>query len=205
VPDVGDPKVASLTVDPFDDDTTTVTLSVLAPDGTTLTPAVDDSAGGGVYTADVDFSIPGKWILHWTVAGVGAGVQFQTVMVTGAPTTTWQWPPTLRDLKIDKKISLDDERDDEGLDQVLSAAISFVMRVRGADFNFDDDSASTLPAPTADLCLGTIRLAGRWDTRRRSADGMIVMAEMGATRVASFDPDIDRMLGIGRFAPPVFA
>jgi hypothetical protein len=47
-----------------------------------------------------------------------------------------------------------------------------------------------------------LRLAGRWHTRRRSPDGLVAMAEMGAARVTSFDPDIDRLLRIGRHKRP---
>lgn len=60
-------------------------------------------------------------------------------------------------------------------------------------------------APTPDLHLGTLRLAGRWHTRRRSPDGLVAMAELGAARVPSFDPDIERLLKIGRYARAVFA
>jgi hypothetical protein len=115
------------------------------------------------------------------------------------------WPPTLDELKDDRKVALDDTRDDASLTRQLDAAVAFVQRVRRGAFNFDDDPLSDLPAPTADLELGTMRLAGRWYTRRRSPDALIQMAELGASRVPSFDPDIDRLLGIGRFAGPVFA
>jgi hypothetical protein len=48
-----------------------------------------------------------------------------------------------------------------------------------------------------------VRLASRWHTRRRSPDALIEMGELGASRVPSFDPDIDRLLRIGRHALPV--
>lgn len=113
------------------------------------------------------------------------------------------WPPVLADLKLD--LGVEDDRDDPRLGQVLDAAVGFVQRVRAGDFNFDADPESTLPAPTADLVLGTLRLAGRYHTRRRSPDGLVQMAELGASRVSSYDPDIDRLLGIGRFTPARFA
>lgn len=59
--------------------------------------------------------------------------------------------------------------------------------------------------PPPDLHLGTLRLAGRWHTRRRSPDGLVAMAELGMGRVPSFDPDIERLLKIGRFRGAVFA
>ena len=109
------------------------------------------------------------------------------------------WPPTLDALKQDMGIS--DVRDDDRLQTVLDASVSFVERVRGDDFNFGGDLGSDLPDPSADLILGTLRLASRWHTRRRSPDALIQMAEMGASRVPSFDPDIERLLGIGRHSP----
>jgi hypothetical protein len=114
------------------------------------------------------------------------------------------WPPALPALKEDLKIAEGDTRDDDRLTTVLDAAVSFVEGVR-PEFNFDADPLSESPAPTADLVLGTIRLAGRWHTRRRSPDALIQMAELGAARIPSFDPDIDRLLGIGKYTPPRFA
>lgn len=116
------------------------------------------------------------------------------------------WPPTLDDLKGDLGIAAEDTRDDVVLGDQLVAAVAFVERVRAASFNFAGDILSSLPSPHEDLILGTIRLAGRWNTRRRSPDGLVSMgAELGATRVPSFDPDIERLLGLGRYRDPVIA
>lgn len=113
------------------------------------------------------------------------------------------WPPALPELKTDLKV--DDDRDDERLEQVLDAAVSFVERVHAGGFNFDADPVSDLPDPDADLALGTLRLAGRWHVRRRSPDALIAAGELGTSRVPSFDPDIDRLLRLGRFRGPVIA
>jgi hypothetical protein len=113
------------------------------------------------------------------------------------------WPPVLPDLKAD--IDIDDTADDVLLQLQLDAAVTFVERFHDGRFNFDADPLVDLPAPGADLELGTIRLAGRWHTRRRSPDGLVSMAELGSGRVPSFDPDIDRLLRIGRHAPVTFA
>ncbi|HEY0638712.1 MAG TPA: hypothetical protein VGD67_13765 [Pseudonocardiaceae bacterium] len=116
------------------------------------------------------------------------------------------WPPALSELKTDLDTSAagDDTRDDVALQVVLDAAVEFVQRVRPS-FNYDADPLSELPDPPADLRLGTLRLASRWHTRRRSPDALVAMAELGAARVPSFDPDIERLLGIGRYRGPVFA
>lgn len=115
------------------------------------------------------------------------------------------WPPTLADLKTDlgPEYTTPDPKDAQ-LQQVLDAAVSFVERVR-PEFNYDADPLVELPEPSPDLVLGTVRLAGRWHTRRRSPDGLVSMGELGTGRVPSFDPDIERLLGIGRFAPARFA
>jgi hypothetical protein len=110
---------------------------------------------------------------------------------------------TLPQLKTHMKIAPEDTRDDERLEEVLVAAMAFVERVRKGQFNFDGDPLCDAPEPTADLKLGTLMLADRWHTRRRSPDGLVQMAELGSARVASFDPDIDRLLRLGRHARPV--
>lgn len=109
------------------------------------------------------------------------------------------WPPTLDELKVDMGIDPTDERDDERLTQVLDAAVAFVERVR-PEYQYDQLNPDQfgLPEPTADTRLGALRLAGRWHTRRRSPDGMVNMAELGAGRVSTFDGDIDRLLRLGR-------
>lgn len=115
------------------------------------------------------------------------------------------WPPTLDELKLDRSIPLDDSRDDDRLRQVLAAAVEFTEQIHKGRFNFADESGATLPDVPDDIRLGVLRLAGRWHTRRRSPDALVQMAEMGSSRVPSFDPDIDRLLRIGRFGLPVIA
>jgi transposase len=113
------------------------------------------------------------------------------------------WPPTVDDVKTDAAITV--SADDARLAQVLNAAIAYVTRVRPR-FNYEADPLSCDPAPTDDLWLGTVRLAGRWHTRRRAAAGQIYFGETGASDSVPFvDPDIERLLGIGRFAKGAFA
>ncbi|WP_435582916.1 phage head-tail connector protein [Amycolatopsis thermoflava] len=112
------------------------------------------------------------------------------------------WPPELTELKADLKIG--DDRDDVVLQRQLDASVTFVQRVQPG-FNYDDDPTVDLPEPDADLVLGTVRLAGRWFTRRRSPDALVAMGELGSARIPSFDPDIERLLRIGRYRGPVFA
>lgn len=105
---------------------------------------------------------------------------------------------TLAELKTDLDFEVIDNRDDVPLQDCLDAAITFVERIHPQYFV----EGATVPA---DIKLGTLRLAGRWFTRRRSPDGLVSMADLGAARIPSVDPDIERLLRIGRFRGPVFA
>lgn len=120
--------------------------------------------------------------------------------------TIGTWPPTLADLKTDRGIDLADTRDDVVLGNMLTAAIGFVQRVR-TRFNYANDPMSTYPDPgtAPDMWLGTVRLAGRWFSRKDSPDAMISMGDLGSGRVTSFDADIDRLLRIGRHSAPLIA
>lgn len=117
------------------------------------------------------------------------------------------WPPELDLLKQDQKIT--DTRDDGRLQTMLSAAVAFVQRIHRERYDFgappDDVTADPLPAPDSDMELGTVRLAVRWSVRGRSPDGLVNSGDLGVNRITSFDPDIDRQLRIGRYAPSVFA
>jgi hypothetical protein len=116
------------------------------------------------------------------------------------------WPPQLSELKTDRdKTNGSVTAHDDQLQQVLDAAVAYVERVRAGSFNFDGDLGSELPEPSADLVLGTLRLAGRWHTRRRSPDMTVDTPDAGFSRIPSIDPDIERLLGIGRAKGPVFA
>lgn len=92
--------------------------------------------------------------------------------------------------------------DRERLERCFDAAVEFVERIHRGRFNFTGSPQSTLPAPSKNLKLGTLMLARRWDTRRRSPQGLVDMGELGSTRVLSFDPDIDRLLRLGRHVIP---
>lgn len=117
------------------------------------------------------------------------------------------WPPDVEDLALDLKVDPAEltHADLARMGSDLAAAIAKVSELRGSSFNFTDDLLSDLPVPTADITLGVLRLAGRWYARRRSPDGLIGAGELGTSRIPAFDADIERLLGIGRYAGPVFA
>lgn len=118
------------------------------------------------------------------------------------------WPPNLQAFKtnlISRGEDVSDLDDDDArLQQVLDAAVAEVERIHAGRFNFAGDPDDPRPEPGPQISLGTLMLAGRWHTRRRSPDGLVEMGqEMGSSRVPSFDPDIDRLLRIGRHGIPV--
>lgn len=114
-----------------------------------------------------------------------------------------EWPPTLEAFKADRKVT--DDRDDVPLAADLAAAIAYVERVRGSDFNFSGDEESGVPEPTDDLVRGTLMYAARLFQRRKSPDGVVFQGDLGTGTVPGFDSDIEKLLGVGRFAPIRFA
>lgn len=115
------------------------------------------------------------------------------------------WPPTLANLKADmglaQQIAADDTRKDEQLSFDLNAAFDFAADRKKGVYRFDltDPDQLQLPEPPHDFRLGILRLASRWNDRRRTKDGTIAMQDFGIGRVAASDPDIDRMLRLGRY------
>jgi hypothetical protein len=111
------------------------------------------------------------------------------------------WPPTVADLKVDMGIQADDIRKDDQLSIDLGAAFDFAAERKQGKYRFDltDPDQLQMPEPDRDFRLGILRLAARWNERRRTKDGTVQMQELGIGRVASSDADIDRMLRLGRF------
>lgn len=113
------------------------------------------------------------------------------------------WPPDLAELKDDMKIGTE-TRDDNRLQTVLDAAVSYVEDIHDGRWAFSDQ-LSALADPPASVRLGVLRLAGRLHLRRRSPDGLVSNGDLGVARVATSDPDIERLLKIGRFRGSVIA
>lgn len=116
------------------------------------------------------------------------------------------WPPLLRDLKVEQGNPRPDEphKDDERMGNSLASAVSYVQDRRRV-FNYTASIESCLPPVPDHIWEGTVRLAERWDKRHNSPDGVVSLGDLGTGRVPSVDPDIERQLGIGRFAGPVTA
>lgn len=122
------------------------------------------------------------------------------------------WPPTLEELVLDMKDpnaqqGAPNVQADSRLQQTLDAAVAYVERVKAGVYQFDvtDPDQFELPEPPNDFRLGTLRLAARWHHRRMSSGGLISLGELGTTQVPGSDPDIDRMLRIGRYTTWKFA
>ena len=84
MPDVGDQVTARLTVNPHDE-TTTATLLVTAPSGSTSLPVTTSSNDGATWSAPLTYTAAGVWRLSWTVTGTGASVEHQLVSVAPTP------------------------------------------------------------------------------------------------------------------------
>jgi hypothetical protein len=82
--DVGDIAVFTLTVAPFDG-TTAATVVVRAPDGTESPATPTPSGGGETWTVQVPLTAAGTWYVLWTVAGTGAGTQWDTADAEPVP------------------------------------------------------------------------------------------------------------------------
>jgi hypothetical protein len=114
------------------------------------------------------------------------------------------WPPLLADFKTDLGISLSDVDNDANLSSDLAAAVAYVQRVRPT-FDYANNPMDCKVPVTDDLWNGTVAYARRLYQRRRSPDGVVSLGDQGVGRVPVSDPDIERMLGIGRYQGPVFS
>lgn len=116
------------------------------------------------------------------------------------------WPPQVEDVKADLGLAPSDTRDDANLQVVLDAAVAWVEEQRLGDYNFAGATAgdeAALPVPTAAVVLGTIRLAVREHSLRRSPTGLIDSGEFGTVRVPRVGDDIHRLLGTGPYRRPL--
>lgn len=90
------------------------------------------------------------------------------------------------------------------IDRARAAAGAYVERVRGDLWAADaDDPDVAVYVPTPDVLEGAVLLAARWHARKGSPVGLASFAEFGATQVVRLDVDVERLLGLGRYAGPV--
>lgn len=82
------------------------------------------------------------------------------------------------------------------LQQARLAAAAHVRRVR-PDL-FLDDAVPT----TEDVKLGALMLAARLYARRSTPQGIATFGDFGPGAIMRLDPDVERLLGVGRYAKP---
>lgn len=82
------------------------------------------------------------------------------------------------------------------------AAGAYVERVRPDLFVTLADGVTRAYAPTPDVTAGAMLLTARLYARRSSPVGVVSYAEFGPSSVPRLDPDVERLLGLGRHARP---
>lgn len=121
--DVGD-KVTKSTVARNESgtpiNTPTLVLTVTKPDATTSTPAVTNTASGGLYTAQVTFDQAGLWTYAWTASGTLVAVDPDQDTVT----TPRALVASMQELK--QHLNRTDVADDQELRSYLVSATNAV-------------------------------------------------------------------------------
>ncbi len=195
MPDIGDTRTATLTVDPSAGDTSG-TLTVYAPDGTSSAPSVSGN-GTGTLTATVTYAMSGWHLLTWTVTGTGAGVEHEHVFVgADAPVPpaafVYATEEQLRDEFGDSAENLPErllqkalKATSRGIDRFCGrrfwqdpAAVSRVYRPRDSDVAWVDDISTTSGLVVATDSTGDGTYATTWAStdyelwpRNAAADG----------------------------------
>lgn len=88
--------------------------------------------------------------------------------------------------------------DTDGLEELRQEVASYVEDVR-RDLLSEDGSTF---AATPRIVLGAKMLGSRLWSRRSSPAGIASFAEFGPAVVLRYDPDIERLLGLGRYGRP---
>lgn len=131
MPDLGDLATPTLTVSPFDG-TTAATLLVTLPDNTTSSPSTSTADSGATWTASVTYTQAGWWKFKWTVTGTGAGIEYQEVYVSAAPSTPASERVIVPFERFKRWIRIEgNDRDDEILDVLVSATEWVEWKISG--------------------------------------------------------------------------
>lgn len=203
MPEVGGSYTITLSV-PGGDETTDAAVEVThASTGTVTSPTVtgEETSWSALIDAVVSY---GWYVATWTITGTGANVR--STRFYAAPTLDGfgVWPPSLTDLRLDMgdRDETDDSKDDRMI-IVLDPAIEHVRKLKGWKYDLAEveQSGAALLAPTPDIILGTLRLAGRWHQRRVTPDNLATLGDAGGLVVPGYDSDIERLLQIGRYTP----
>ncbi|MFC7880487.1 hypothetical protein ACFUVV_01165 [Streptomyces sp. NPDC057376] len=230
MPDVGDAVTAQLTVAPYDN-STVVTLSVTAPDGTVSTPVTSTGDGGQTWTAPLTYTAAGVWLLRWTVTGTGASVENQQIAVAPTPgasaggrvyATTTDLANFLRaappldaaGLLADASRMLDSrvlaycryDVDDAGLptDPAVAAAISRAVCAQVAWWDEVGDHIGAAGAGYGNVSIGSVSLGRTTGSAASSASGEDSAARQIAPQVADElrAPHLHDKIVVGAVAVP---
>jgi len=87
------------------------------------------------------------------------------------------------------------------VEQVRLGAGAWVERAR-ADLAWVDDTGQGVDVVGGDVLAGAALMVARLHARGASPLGLASFAEFGPSQVLRLDPDIERMLGLGRYGKP---
>lgn len=107
-------------------------------------------------------------------------------------------PPPLTVQGIKDWLRITDPADDELIGWSLAATLDHVARLPFIRRQSEPGNPDTWES---DARLGTLMLAARTYRRRNTPGGLEVLADQ-ATYVAQYDPDIERLLRVGKRAAP---
>ena len=176
--EVGDSQTVTLNVDPHDI-TTSATLTVTAPDGTVTTPGVTKEDGGASWRAIVTYTMPGIWVLTWTVTGTGAGVQTTQVHVSPALPVARRTYATTQDYATHLGSA-----PPPGIDLLLARATRLIdQAIMSAVYDVDDDGMPTDSAVRSALRDATIEQAAYWS--QTGEDGTGALSEYAQGSIGS--------------------
>lgn len=88
-----------------------------------------------------------------------------------------------------------------GVDEKRRAAAAVVERARKDLFGVDEVGAQTFAGDDA-VVEGAALYAARLYARRETPAGLASYGEFGPAPVLRLDPDVERLLGLGRYAKP---
>jgi hypothetical protein len=95
-----------------------------------------------------------------------------------------------------------DDPDPDGLELARKAAAAYVERVRPDRFGVvDGEDVATIDDA---ILAGAVILTARLFARRQSPAGIASYGEFGPAQVLRLDPDVERLIGVGRYARPTF-
>lgn len=99
----------------------------------------------------------------------------------------------------------EDDSDDDLIHVACAMAEPYVQRCRPEWAGIDTTTGEPVYLPDAETYQGAVMYAAREYRRRNSPAGIEMFGEAGTSFVARYDPDIERALQTGAYAPPIIA